>query len=67
MGQHVLSSFLSPLMSGGRKFKSDVYWLRSIFSRWDIEKVGGKSTGEKGSKSNVMREGEGVLYIKGGR
>lgn len=56
MGQLVLSSFLSPLMSGGRKFKSNVTGCTlSVFSRRDIEKAMGKSTKKKGSESNEGR------------
>lgn len=32
-----------------------------------MEKAVGKSTKNKGSESNVMREGEGMLCIEGGR
>lgn len=74
MGELVLSSFLSLLMSGGRKFKSNVTGCTLLcFQQMGHREGCGekhqkkKKKGAANSESNEMREGESVLCIGGGR
>lgn len=70
VGQLVLSSFLSPLMSGGRKFKSNVTGCTLCFQQTGHREGYGEKrthTQKKGSESNVMREGKGRHVVYWGR